>query len=158
MSPIAVEALRATEDFRALNNAFARETSFLDEDAWQDLVTVARFAYGVAPADGFMIAMDQDSNYEGLNFQWFKARYDRFAYTDRIVIAASAHGRGLGKALYMRLFDDARAAGHVRVACEINIDPPNPGSIAFHEKLGFASVGEQLLPNGKTVRYFLKSL
>ena len=34
-------------------------------------------------------------------------------------------------------------AGHDRVVCEVNLDPPNPGSDAFHERLGFRVVDEQ---------------
>ena len=52
----------------------------------------------------------------------------------------------------------ARAAGHERVVCEVNADPPNPASDAFHAALGFAEIGATLLPNGKTVRYFMRDL
>ena len=154
-SDLVISALSGDDDdLLTLNNRFAAETSLLDADEWRQLVAQARFTYA-AGTSGFMVAMDQDSAYDGLNFQWFKDRFSRFAYVDRIVIGAAAHGQGLGRALYDRLFDEARAAGLERVACEVNIDPPNPGSVAFHEKLGFAAVGERLLPNGKTVRYLI---
>ena len=47
-----------------------------------------------------------------------------------------------------------RAAGHARVVCEVNSDPPNPASDAFHAALGFAEVGQAVLATqGKVVRY-----
>ena len=61
--------------------------------------------------------------------------------------------------LYRELFDRARAAGHDRIVCEVNLDPPNPGSDAFHAKMGFAEVGRaELEPGGKLVRYYEKLL
>ena len=145
-------------DLLALNNAFAAETSYQSEDDWARLVGQARFGYAVPPADGFLIGMDQSADYHSPNFLWFKARFDRFAYVDRIVIAASAHGQGLGRALYERMFDDAKAAGFGRIVAEVNAVPPNPTSLAFHERLGFAAIGEQTFNEGKTVRYFERRL
>jgi predicted GNAT superfamily acetyltransferase len=44
------------------------------------------------------------------------------------------------------------AAGHDRVVCEVNVDPPNPTSRAFHLRMGFGEVGHATLPGGtKTV-------
>lgn len=146
------------DELRALNNAFAAETSYQSEEDWTRLAGQARFGYAVPPADGFLIGMDQDADYHSPNFLWFKARFDRFAYVDRIVIAASAHGRGLGRALYERMFADAKAAGFERIVAEVNAVPPNPTSLAFHERLGFIAVGEQAFDTGKTVRYFERTL
>ncbi|EGF90794.1 acetyltransferase GNAT family protein [Asticcacaulis biprosthecium C19] len=145
------------EALLALNNAFATETSFLTEADWRQMVAEVRFAFHAA-SDGFILTFDQTAAYDSPNFLWFKARYDRFCYIDRVVIAASAQGLGLGKALYQHLFDAARQAGFETIVCEVNLDPPNPGSIAFHERQGFAAVGDQTLPNGKTVRYYAAGL
>ena len=64
----------------------------------------------------------------------------------------------MGKTLYAQLFAEAQAAGFERIGAEVNIDPPNPGSMAFHARMGFEPVGDRVLPNGKTVRYFVKML
>jgi len=145
-------------DLLALNNAFAAETSYQSEEDWTRLVEQARFGYAVPPADGFLIGMDQSADYHSPNFLWFKARFDRFAYIDRIVIAASAHGRGIGRALYECLFEDAKAGGFERIVAEVNAVPPNPTSLAFHERMGFSVIGEQAFDTGKTVRYFERRL
>jgi predicted GNAT superfamily acetyltransferase len=45
------------------------------------------------------------------------------------------------------------------IVCEVNLDPPNPASDAFHAALGFAEVGTAVIDNGdKTVRYLSRRL
>jgi uncharacterized protein len=138
----------------ALNAAHEVETSPLDHAALAEMLATA-FHSGTEAAgrDGFLIAFDQDAPYSSPNFLWFKTRYDRFVYVDRIIVAEHARGRGLARAFYEGLFDRARANGHQRIVCEVNLDPPNPGSIAFHTALGFVEVGQALLSNGKQVSY-----
>jgi predicted GNAT superfamily acetyltransferase len=104
-------------------------------------------------ADALLITFDQDSDYDSPNFLWFRDRYERFVYVDRVVTAEAARGRGLARALYGDLIAQARAAGHQLIVCEVNADPPNPASEAFHRGFGFEPVGEALLANGKTVSY-----
>ena len=141
----------------ALNNTFAAELSFLTPEKAAQLVAQAFMAASVGEADALLLAFDQDAAYDNPNFAWFKLRFPRFVYVDRVVVAEAARGRGLARALYLALF--ARAAGYERVVCEINLDPPNPASDAFHAGLGFEAVGSAVLPGaGKTVRYFSKAL
>lgn len=141
----------------ALNNTFARELSFLTTDKAAHLVATAFAAMRIGQADALLLAFDQDAAYDNPNFAWFKARYPRFVYIDRVVVAPDARGRGLARSLYQDLF--RRAAGHERVTCEVNTDPPNPASDAFHAALGFEAVGSAALPGaGKTVRYFSRPL
>lgn len=137
----------------ALNNRFAQETSFLSEGAFADLVAGARVALASPDAEAFLIAFDQDGDYDSPNFLWFRERFTRFLYIDRVVVDAAAQGQGWGRRLYGRLMETAKALGHDRIVAEINLDPPNPGSLAFHERLGFAAVGERALSSDKVVRY-----
>jgi uncharacterized protein len=66
---------------------------------------------------------------------------------------------GLGKALYNKVFDQAKTQGLSLVTCEVNILPPNPESMAFHSKLGFRPVGEQDTDKGaKRVCLLAKNL
>lgn len=158
-APLPIVGLAA--DVRArlhdLNNAHAEETSHLAPDAWQRLQDIAFAALAVE--DGaFVIALDQDADYASPNFLWLKARRDRFVYVDRIIVGARHRGRGLARALYASLFDAARAAGHDRVVCEVNRDPPNPHSDAFHHALGFAEIGRGVPEPGKLVRYLERRL
>jgi predicted GNAT superfamily acetyltransferase len=75
------------------------------------------------------------------------------------VVEPAQRGRGVARQLYEDLFDAARSSGRGRVVCEVNSDPPNPASDAFHARLGFAVVGTaHLADRGKTVRYFCREL
>jgi len=59
------------------------------------------------------------------------------AYIHFVGVSPEHRGGGLGRQLYERFFDDARAAGRTRVRCVTS--PANAGSVAFHEALGFTS-------------------
>jgi uncharacterized protein len=143
----------------ALNNAHARETSWLDAARLAHLISQSFFARRIGDLDGFLLALDQDTDYDSPNFLWFKERYERFVYVDRIVVASAARGRGLARLLYVDLFAEAARAGHSSVVCEVNSQPPNPESDAFHAALEFSEVGSACIHNGsKTVRYLLRSL
>ena len=44
-------------------------------------------------------------------------------------------------------------------ACEVNCDPPNPVSDAFHAALGFREIGRaRIVERSKTVRYLILPL
>jgi uncharacterized protein len=103
--------------------------------------------------DGYLISFDQDAHYDSVNFLWFKTRYPRFIYIDRVVVADHARGRGIARGFYEALFDRARAVAHTHIVCEINLAPANPGSLAFHTALGFVEVGQADLNSGKRVSY-----
>lgn len=103
-----------------------------------EALIVARSNDAVA---GFLLALNQNAIYPSLNFQYFRRRYERFVYVDRIVVDPEHRRMGIGEGLYEALFSVARSAP--RVTCEVNLRPPNPGSLAFHDKLGFRVVGEQ---------------
>ncbi|SDO16798.1 GNAT family N-acetyltransferase [Afipia sp. GAS231] len=143
----------------ALNNAHARELSWLEPARLEDLVREALVARRIGELDAFLLAFDQDARYDSPNFLWFRARYPRFVYVDRIVVASSARGRGCARRLYDDLFEHASRMGHDRVVCEVNQNPPNPASDAFHAALGFAEVGVASVYNGsRTVRYLSRDL
>ena len=104
------------------------------------------------------MAFDEGTDYDSPNYLWFRARHSRFVYVDRIVVDPAMRKRGLAHRLYEDLFRHAADAGHDRVVCEVNSDPPNPASDAFHEALGFVEVGHAVLHGGaKTVRYLARS-
>lgn len=59
------------------------------------------------------------------------------AYIHFVGVSPEHRGAGLGRQLYERFCEDARAAGRTRVTCVTS--PGNEGSVAFHEALGFTS-------------------
>lgn len=146
------------EALRALNNEYAKELAPADAAHFRWLVEHAFFAAAVNQTEAFIIAFDQDADYQSPNFQWFKQRFPKFVYVDRMATAAEARGRGHAIRLYDNLFSAAQAAGQTLITCEINEVPPNPVSVALHARFGFVKVGEAALPEmGKTVGYYVKS-
>jgi predicted GNAT superfamily acetyltransferase len=138
----------------ALNNADAQQLSLLDAERLEYLVERAFVARRIGEVDAFVLALDQDADYASPNFQWFRARYERFVYVDRVVVASCARGRGYARRLYRDVFDHALRAGHHQVFCEVNSRPPNPESDAFHAALGFSEVGSaSVYDDTRTVRY-----
>ena len=142
----------------ALNKANEAQTSPIDAPQLRLMLGDALYARAIGDRAGFIVAFDQTSAYKSVNYQWFRVGYLRFVYVDRIVIADHARGQGLARALYEDMFAVMARMGHGIAACEVNIDPPNPASDAFHEALGFAEAGRATLANGKTVRYMIKHL
>ena len=151
-SPLSVALL-------ALNNAHAQELSWLEPARLQHLVAQAFMARRIGNIDAFLLAFDQDADYDSPNFLWFRGRYPRFVYVDRIVVAESARGHGGASRLYHDLFEHADKAGHDRVVCEVNSRPPNPASDAFHAALGFVQIGTaSVYDASRTVRYLSRML
>ena len=143
----------------ALNNAHAQQLSWLEPERLEHLVGQAFLARRIGNLDAFLLALDQDANYDSPNFQWFRSRYPRFVYVDRIVVASSARSRGCARRLYDDLFEHALRAGHEHIFCEVNESPPNPASDAFHAALGFVEVGSASVYAGsRIVRYLSKSI
>jgi uncharacterized protein len=145
-----------------LNNAHAKETSALDEAGLDALMSMAFYARGIdGGATALLIALEEGASYENPNFDWFRGRFrdrgGRFVYVDRVIVSDAARGQGIARLLYEDLFAAARMAGHERVVCEVNLEPPNPASDAFHAAMGFEEVGRASMDGGaKVVRCFEK--
>ena len=128
----------------ALNNAHAAEVGETTADHLGRL-TAAAFAVRIAersegPA-GALIGLTRGLDYDSLNYRWFVTRDDApFLYVDRVIVAPEAKGLGIGRMLYEDAFGLARKAGIARVVCEVNERPPNPVSMAFHERMGFSAL------------------
>ena len=158
-SPIVEVAAEDEPAVLTLNNEHAAELSWLEPERLSFLLGEAFYARRIGVLEAFIMTFDQDARYDSPNFLWFRERYKRFVYVDRVVVAAAARGRGHARRLYEDLFDHVRRAGQVIVTCEVNADPPNPASDAFHAALGFAEVGDAVIHGGKkAVRYYLRQL
>ncbi|MDP9423923.1 MAG: GNAT family N-acetyltransferase [Pseudomonadota bacterium] len=158
LTPLADAPALVRDAVLALNAQNITELSELDAAKLDWLVEEAFLATFVDSGAAFLIAFDQHADYDSPNFHWFQRRYPRFVYVDRIAVAADARGRGLARKLYDQLFAAAKADGQEIIGCEVNLDPPNPASDAFHQAQGFSEVGRARLPNGKTVRYLVRRL
>lgn len=151
--------LARREALLGANNASARETSMLSRARFDSLISAARVALFVTPAAAFLLAFEQSDDYDGGHFLWFRSRFDKFLYIDRVVVAEAYRRQGLGHLLYADVFKRAAELGHTRVVCEVNLRPPNPVSDRFHAAQGFEDVGRATIDEGaKTVRYLAAKL
>jgi predicted GNAT superfamily acetyltransferase len=141
-----------------LNDAAVPAVNELGADGLAAHVPGCDVALVVPDDDGapvaFVLAVAPGADYASENYRWFSAHRPGSLYVDRIVVAPHAHGRGLGRALYAAVAERARDLGLTEITCEVNLDPPNPQSLAFHARLGFAQVGE-LETKGGSVRVAL---
>jgi predicted GNAT superfamily acetyltransferase len=143
----------------ALNAASVQMLSELDEQRLDFILAIAHLSL-VAELDGeivaFAIAIAQGTDYDSDNYRWFSERYERFLYLDRIAVAATHRRRGLGGALYEAM--EATAVPSSRMVCEVNVDPPNEVSLAFHRARGYREVGRLAHGTVRTVVLFSKEL
>ncbi|MES0092256.1 GNAT family N-acetyltransferase [Mesorhizobium sp. M0030] len=158
-SPISRVSPQDEAAILALNNEHAAELSWLEPERLSFLLGEAFYVRRIGALEAFIMTFDQDARYDSPNFLWFRERYPRFVYVDRVVVAAQARGRGHARQLYEDLFGEVARAGHSIVTCEVNVEPPNPASDAFHAALGFGEVGDAVIHGGqKTVRYYLRQI
>lgn len=117
-----------------------------------DLIAMSRVALVVDDGEvaGFVVALAPGRPYASENYTWFSARSNDFVYVDRIVLAPRLQGQGVGPRLYAAVAEAARADGATEITCEVNVRPANPGSLAFHARLGFVEVGRQETKGGAT--------
>jgi uncharacterized protein len=135
----------------ALNDAAVPAVNPLGVDGLAAHVPACELALVAAGDDGplgFLLALAPGADYASENYRWFTAHVPGSLYVDRVVVDPGAHGRGIGRLLYSAVDERARLLGLTTVTCEVNLDPPNPGSLAFHTRLGFTQVGEQVTKGG----------
>jgi predicted GNAT superfamily acetyltransferase len=136
----------------ALNEAFVDVLSPLDGERLARLHAQAAL-HRVIERDGrieaFVLVFRENANYDSPNYRWFDERHARFLYVDRIVVAGGTQSRGAGSQLYRDVHALALHEAVPLIACEFDIEPPNPASARFHAKLGFREVGRQRLYGGK---------
>jgi predicted GNAT superfamily acetyltransferase len=146
-----------------LNNAATPAVPHTSAAEFTELLAASDHAFVIVDADedaegrfprGFVIAMNPGSDYASENYRFFVARSTDFLYVDRIVVAEQSRGQRIGQLLYDRVFELARADGRAEVTCEVNVEPPNPRSLAFHARLGFVEVARQAT-KGDTVQVAL---
>ena len=107
----------------------------------------------------FCITFAQDASDAGDNHRWFAERYKSFVYLDRIAIDSDYRNRGLGALIYQQVEQQmSDSAVHSLLCCEVNLEPPNPGSLRFHQRIGFVECGVESTAPGYAVTYLHKVL
>ena len=134
----------------ALNRANEPEVGPLDPgrvELFTDRAARFRVVEVDGTVEGLFVGLAEGLDYASPNYRWFVDRHDRFAYVDRIALAPAVRGLGVADALYDDLEAWARATGRPVLCAEVNVVPPNPRSLRFHERRGFTIVDE-LAPYG----------
>ena len=108
---------------------------------------------------GYVLAFARGDAYDGEEFTAFGG-FDRraFIYIDQVATRRSSRGAGVARRLYAALELGARANGVDLLCCEVNTSPPNPGSLSFHQRLGFKEVGALATRDGREVALLSKGL
>lgn len=135
----------------ALNDAAIPHVNALDARVWLGFIAGEARVRVADRADGGLAALTvtlpPGRAYGSENYAWFQRKLPDFAYVDRIVVAERLRGRGVGRAAYADIFAGVGAAGPA-VVCEVNLDPPNDTSLAFHGSLGFRELAVQSVYGG----------
>ncbi|MEM7432565.1 MAG: GNAT family N-acetyltransferase [Pseudomonadota bacterium] len=146
------------EAVHALNQSEVPHVGSVDIDRMRwfadhaDYFQVARLDGELA---GFFVGLLPGSAYDSLNYRWFCDHFDNFAYCDRLAVAEIARRRGLATQLYDDFTAAVRGRAH-RITCEVNLQPPNPDSMNFHQRIGFVQVGTQSNATGNKAVAFLE--
>lgn len=142
-----------------LNHRYVEVLSPLDAERLEWLVGLADRAEVLelgGEVAGFVVTFRPGSAYDSENYCWFAERFGaEFYYLDRIVVAEHLRRRGLARFVYDAMEEAAQDYG--RMALEVNVDPPNTGSLAFHGQRGYAEVGRLGEP-GHAVALLVKEL
>lgn len=105
-----------------------------------DAAEMARRVAAVTSRLPWLVAADGDAV---LGYAYAGLHRERTAYQwsveVSVYVAAAAHRRGLGRALYTSLFAVLAELGYVNAYAGITL--PNPGSVGFHTAFGFTPVG-----------------
>ena len=81
-----------------------------------------------------------------------------FFYIDQIAVAASHRREGIANILYRQVDQWAAAHAFEVLTCEVNVQPPNPESAAFHQSLGFKALKTIAVSDGTVVSLMAKEL
>lgn len=150
------------EDVLALNQSEVPHVGNITMAEMSDFLTMASYFHVVRDDHGDLLAsligLGPNAAYASLNYRWFDERYPKFAYIDRIAVAANARRQGIAEALY-KDFEHQSGKQTECLCCEVNLVPENPVSMAFHRRLGFEQVGTLETGNGsKKVALLMKEI
>ena len=144
-----------------INAASQPKVALLDEKEWARLMALpghhlvaTREGAGVV---GYMLVFFRETPYDGEEFLALRSAIaEPFIYADQVAVAEEFQGRGIGRAFYEELESAAGRRGVRILCCDVNLDPPNPGSSAFHRKLGFGVAGLMVTRDGRDVELLAK--
>lgn len=154
--PLDQPVVRAAELADALrlhhmNEAEVPKVGSLDVDGFTGLMEMADttlVAWLGGAIAGFVVLFNPWSRYASVNYRWFTERYHDFLYVDRVVVSPVHRRKGIGGVLYEHAIT---LAENRPLLAEVNVEPPNHVSMAFHTRFGFTEVGRRRAEDGSKV-------
>lgn len=122
------------------------------------LIEISNISLGVYEQEqlvGFVICLSPNVDYSSLNYAWFNEKFDNFLYVDRIAVSKDHRNKGVGSYIYQKLIEISQQK-NVPITAEVNLEPPNPGSMRFHHRFDFVEVGT-LHHNEKSVTMLMRN-
>jgi predicted GNAT superfamily acetyltransferase len=108
---------------------------------------------------GYALTFTGEDAYDGEEFLSLRKLMSQpFMYIDQVAVARSERARGIGRQLYESLEHTASERGIRYLCCEVNTRPANPGSLAFHARLGFDTLSSMATRDGREVVLLQKLL
>ena len=108
---------------------------------------------------GYVLAFPSDAPYDGEEFILLtKTSLGPFIYIDQVAVGAAERRTGAASRLYQATEAAALRRGIRELSCEVNLNPPNPGSLAFHRSKGFNQTSVMETQDGRTVALMCKWL
>lgn len=108
---------------------------------------------------GYLLAFPSDTPYDGEEFILLtKTSIGPFIYIDQVAVGAAERRTGAASSLYQATEAVAERRGIRELSCEVNLNPPNPGSLAFHRSKGFNQTSVMETQDGRTVALMSKWL
>lgn len=108
---------------------------------------------------GYILAFRSEAPYDGEEFLTFvKSRSRPFIYIDQIAVDRSMRRMGRASILYKAMEAQVRSKSITDLCCEVNLNPPNLVSLAFHRDTGFTQTSVLDTKDGRTVALMTKRL
>ena len=108
-----------------------------------ELLRIAELMIGAFDGEqlvGFVLCFLPRTEYASLNYAWFNQRYQDFLYVDRIAVSEDHRNQSIGSLLYQQVISYAKYYNYP-IAAEVSLNPPNPGSMRFHQRFNFTEIG-----------------
>jgi predicted GNAT superfamily acetyltransferase len=170
MSPVIrpIDTEADLERILTLNAGAVPDVGAIDAERLRALIDQSLLALAISTEDdeqvvGFCLVLGPGADYQSVNYRWFSSHFgttgEPFAYLDRVAIDPAFQRQGFGQKLYRFVESWLLEATETLWFClEINLEPRNDISLAFHESLGFEEIGQQLTDYGVLVSLQTKYL
>ncbi|MBB32598.1 MAG: hypothetical protein CL455_02955 [Acidimicrobiaceae bacterium] len=152
---------RDIEGVLKLNNESVPAVNKLVTSDLENILSMSKKSWGIEVGENIvaaLITLESGEQYHSDNYIWLETQFNNFCYVDRIMVDVHAKRNGYGKKLYATLESYAKEMGIEVLLCEVNVEPPNPQSLAFHTDLGWKPFHDREHEPGKKVRYFKKPI